>query len=124
MTTIQQIPFFSKIKSEKAIENLASLFKYKEAKDGEVIIREGDPGDAFYIILRGECYVSAKRKEEQIAPAAHVSRASLSLSKVDEEQAQRFRSDSLGMGTVGKKSFAIDATGRRRRASTLRRYTL
>ena len=49
---------------------------------------------------------------------------SLSLAKLDEEQAQRFRSDSLGMGTVGKKSFAVDATGRRRRASTLRRYTM
>jgi CRP-like cAMP-binding protein len=46
--------------SRASLERLASACTETSAPADEVIIREGDPADAFYVLLTGEVAVSAK----------------------------------------------------------------
>jgi CRP-like cAMP-binding protein len=51
--------------SRAALERLASSCAETTAPAGEVIIREGDTADAFYVLLSGEVAVSAKGEAQQ-----------------------------------------------------------
>ncbi len=53
---VRKIPFFKDIKD---VGVLASMFHLKTLDKGAVVCREGDQGTAFYIIIEGECLVTA-----------------------------------------------------------------
>jgi CRP-like cAMP-binding protein len=46
--------------NEGELEQIASLVSIRKVKNGEVIAREGDPGDELFILLEGELQVSRK----------------------------------------------------------------
>jgi hypothetical protein len=45
---------------EGAVEQLAGAAIHLDALDGEQIVAEGEPADAFYVVLRGSVHVSAR----------------------------------------------------------------
>jgi MFS family permease len=62
ITTLRSIPFFAPL-SGLAIERLAMALIPVEAPPGITVIREGDPGDRFYVLKRGEVGVTQKGRE-------------------------------------------------------------
>lgn len=59
MTTMLQSELFSKIPTAN-IHQLFALLEEKEFKAGDVVIKQGDPGEHYYIISSGRCAVLRK----------------------------------------------------------------
>lgn len=56
-------------------ENLNEMFnrmEVVEVKEGDTVIRQGDPGDYFYVITDGKCDVSRKTKSGQVVVLNHL----------------------------------------------------
>jgi CRP-like cAMP-binding protein len=49
---VPPVPLFSRL-DEAAFERVVSSLELKRLGDGEVVVREGDPGDSFFVIARG-----------------------------------------------------------------------
>jgi len=58
MTMLQRMPLFTGL-TYKKINTLLSMLKPETLPPGTVVIKQGDPGDAFYIIKSGEVVVRA-----------------------------------------------------------------
>lgn len=65
---IRQVPLFAELTAEEASE-LWEAAKHVAAAPGEVIIKEGDPGDSLYIILSGELEVTKQDGDREITLA-------------------------------------------------------
>lgn len=75
--SLKAIPIFGLLKKkekgpverfdEKRLSMLGSLFRFVQYGPGDLIFQEGDPGDAFYIIVRGKCRVTAKSAHNTVA---------------------------------------------------------
>jgi len=66
---VRGIPFLSRL-PEVAIERLASQLKREAYSSGEAIIRQGEPGDRFCFVEKGQCVVAigdASGLEHQVA---------------------------------------------------------
>jgi len=50
---------------EERLALLGGLFRFVQKQAEETIFKEGDDGDAFYIIVRGKCAVSAKSPDNK-----------------------------------------------------------
>ncbi|MNG03122.1 Acetyltransferase Pat [compost metagenome] len=50
---IAQLPFFAGIE-QSLLQNISSLFTTETCHEGEMIVREGEEGNKFYIIVRGK----------------------------------------------------------------------
>lgn len=61
---IQQIDFFSPIPEEK-IDLIIESLEARQYQKGELVVKQGDPGDGMYIIIFGE--VAVIRNNEAIA---------------------------------------------------------
>ena len=46
--------------------DLAALCKLGQYKKNEVIFQEGDPGDAFYVVMYGQVSIQATKNEKTI----------------------------------------------------------
>ena len=57
LSLLRQVPLFSPLEP-KSLELIAQQLVRKEVAAGEVVIREGDPGDLFYIVESGRCTAS------------------------------------------------------------------
>lgn len=66
MLQILRSKTFEKLPPMKANEMFA-LMETVPVKAGEVIIRQGDPGDYYYLIREGKCTVSQKNREGKVA---------------------------------------------------------
>ncbi len=62
--------------SRLALERLAAAATEVEAPAGQVLIREGDPADAFYVLRQGKVLVSAKGEGEQQRPLREMAKGS------------------------------------------------
>ncbi len=60
LQTLKSVDFFSKLKMGELESIMARLHKLSCSK-GHVVIREGDPGDAFYMIYSGRVAVWKKK---------------------------------------------------------------
>ena len=80
---IQSIPFFANVKK---LDLLSSLFHLREYDAGVTIFNQGEPSDAFYMILKGQCHVYAKKEttSSDISIRTHPTTASAN-SRVKEE---------------------------------------
>jgi ATP-binding cassette, subfamily B, bacterial len=56
---LQQFPIFSKLDTA-LLSDLASMFVTEQWAHGREVIREGDPGNKFYIVVRGRLSVTKK----------------------------------------------------------------
>ena len=65
---IRQVPLFAELTAEEATE-LWDAAQRITAAPGEVIIREGDPGDSLYIILSGELEVTKQDGDRELTLA-------------------------------------------------------
>ena len=76
LAALEQAPLFQTLprKHRHAIAALARYFRYD---DGETIVREGYPGDAFYILLEGEARVQHEGGERTVYPGDHFGELSL-----------------------------------------------
>ncbi len=76
LSALEQAPLFQALprKHRHAIATLARYFSYE---DGETIVREGYPGDAFYILLEGEARVQRDGREHPVHPGDHFGELSL-----------------------------------------------
>ena len=59
---VQSITFFTDLTAEE-IEGLARILRPIAFVEGEVVVREGDPGDKMYLIARGAVEVTVKDEE-------------------------------------------------------------
>lgn len=63
-TALSRSMLFSNL-DEKLLLQVAKTSQLVRAKPGEVIVEEGAPADAFFLILQGEVSVQAKHKQKQ-----------------------------------------------------------
>jgi CRP/FNR family cyclic AMP-dependent transcriptional regulator len=54
---LRQVPLFDGM-TDQAISAVADLVDQVEFGDGQLIMREGEPGDAFYVVVDGHLQVS------------------------------------------------------------------
>lgn len=59
--TLQKVDFLYQLKLDE-MDPLINALKKRSCPAGYTVIKEGDPGDAFYMIANGEVEVSAKGK--------------------------------------------------------------
>lgn len=59
--TLHKVDFLYQLKLDE-LDQLMGALKKRSCPAGNVVIKEGDPGDAFYLIATGEVEVSAKGK--------------------------------------------------------------
>lgn len=69
---LKHYEFFSGL-SDGALEELAQRIQKKQMPAGTVIIKEGDPGDAFYILCKGDVEITRKTEFGQTAKVASAS---------------------------------------------------
>ncbi len=62
MTTLLKSPIFSALPPANLQQLVMSLDEVKFAK-GEIIIKQGDPGDYYYLIKKGYCLISRRASE-------------------------------------------------------------
>jgi CRP-like cAMP-binding protein len=53
MLALRHVPLFAPL-SERHLRRVAKLFTVRDYKDGSVLVREGDPGDSFCVLLGGK----------------------------------------------------------------------
>jgi ATP-binding cassette subfamily B protein len=53
---LAKFPFFRGLETER-LTDISALFSTETCKPGESVVREGEPGDKFYIIVRGKVEV-------------------------------------------------------------------
>ena len=64
---ISRIPLFESC-SQAELARIASITKQFDAPDGEVLIREGEPGDFFFVLVKGSAEVrKGKRRVARLA---------------------------------------------------------
>ncbi len=61
---LKTIPMFSGL-SDEAIQPLLKMLRHRHVGRGEVIVREGDDADCFYLILAGKAKVILKNENER-----------------------------------------------------------
>jgi CRP-like cAMP-binding protein len=71
------VPLFEGL-SKRQLRQVASLAEPAHFMQGASIVREGDPGDTFYVILEGQAKVSiAGRRVSRLLPGDHFGEISL-----------------------------------------------
>jgi len=66
---LAKLPFFDGIGLER-LRELAALFATETFQEGDAVVREGDPGDKFYLIVRGRFEIAkrgADGEEQRVA---------------------------------------------------------
>ena len=64
---ISRIPLFESC-SQAELARIASITKQFDAPDGEMLIREGEPGDFFFVLVKGSAEVrKGKRRVARLA---------------------------------------------------------
>ena len=58
---LKRVPLFSQLSGQE-LEFVASRADEVSVKAGQTLIRQGSPGDSFYILLEGEAHVDVKGK--------------------------------------------------------------
>ena len=53
---LKAVPLFADL-DERSLDAIGVLAREVEAPEGQVLMREGDPGDAFYVIVDGTIHV-------------------------------------------------------------------
>jgi CRP-like cAMP-binding protein len=57
---LKRIPFFAEVLDEAALDQLAKAATRSEFDHGTVLIREGDPGESMFVIVRGALGVAIR----------------------------------------------------------------
>ena len=91
MAVLARVPLFAGLERHE-LEDLASLMKAVTLRKGDVLCKEGEPGDTFYLIERGELEVRAQADAEHVHSELDVDR---------ERAAERLRRIHPGEGYVG-----------------------
>jgi Ca2+-binding EF-hand superfamily protein/CRP-like cAMP-binding protein len=58
--TLTRVPAFSSL-SPEGMETIVNAMEYKRYVDGDIVVREGDTADRFFVIVTGSCFVSLHR---------------------------------------------------------------
>ncbi len=76
LAALEQAPLFQALPRQhrRSIAARARFFRYD---DGETIVREGYPGDAFYVLLQGEAQVLGGGRGREVLPGDHFGELSL-----------------------------------------------
>jgi CRP-like cAMP-binding protein len=70
-TVLGYVPLFRGL-TKRQLKHLASLCDVAEYMAGAAIVKEGTPGDAFYVVLKGQAKITAnKRFIRRIVPGDH-----------------------------------------------------
>ena len=63
MGELKEVPFFTGL-GRKSLAKILSSMEVKRFGQGSVMIKQGDPGDAFYIVRSGQVQVVLRRKDQ------------------------------------------------------------
>jgi CRP-like cAMP-binding protein len=64
---LRALPFFSKL-SKRRLRQVAKLVQSVEFAPGDLVVRVGEPGDAFYLIVSGKAKVTGKPRARTLGP--------------------------------------------------------
>ena len=65
LTSVEAMPLF-KLMDEEGRERLLRAATRVSFRAGEVVLREGDPGDAMYLVMEGDVRVTTTKDGEQV----------------------------------------------------------
>ncbi|MCR8658848.1 ABC transporter transmembrane domain-containing protein [Paenibacillus sp. T3-5-0-4] len=66
---LKQLPFFAEVEDE-ALQHLTTQFLTEKRASGETIIREGEKGNKFYIIVRGKVMITKNNNDGSMTTVA------------------------------------------------------
>ncbi len=66
--TLTKVPLFSKLE-EASLRSVASLAERVELRRNEVLFRQGDPGDAFFVVLQGSLKLTVEQNDHNFTLA-------------------------------------------------------
>jgi CRP-like cAMP-binding protein len=72
---LKKIPFFTAVKENKPwskLDILASLFVFENFDKGEIICREGEEGNKFYVVVTGSCEAKIRRSADESKRAKEI----------------------------------------------------
>jgi|tagenome__1003787_1003787.scaffolds.fasta_scaffold20988198_3 MFS family permease len=105
---LRRVPIFAPL-PEPAIEHLAGVARPLEAAGGSEIVRTGEPGDRFYVILDGEVTVQTAEGEAILGPGEFFGEIAL-LRDVPRTATVRARGD-VRLLTIRRDDFIAAVTG-------------
>jgi hypothetical protein len=104
------LPAFADL-PQRALEQLSWSAREIRLPAGEVVIREGDPGDTFYVVLSGSLRVSqAGRELRTLGPGAGF--GEIALLRDTPRTATVTAATDLALGAVDRDDFLLAVTGR------------
>lgn len=62
LAVMERVPFFQGL-TKPQLENICDLSKEVRFMPDAVVVKEGDPGETFYVVLEGEAKVTVKGKK-------------------------------------------------------------
>ncbi|MCW8883246.1 MAG: SUMF1/EgtB/PvdO family nonheme iron enzyme [Sedimenticola sp.] len=71
MSQLLQSPIFQRIPAAN-IQNIMMRMEEMPVSSGEIVIRQGDEGDFFYLINRGQCAITKEQEDGEIAEIARL----------------------------------------------------
>jgi len=104
---ISSVPLFASLEKE-IIEKIADLCQLKSLKRNEIIFREGDPGDSFYLVLDGHVQIVKKDENRELVMAvldSHEGFGELSLLVNQPRTATAKAIDDVTLIQIQKKDF-------------------
>ncbi|CAN5182490.1 hypothetical protein BH24ACT17_BH24ACT17_15130 [soil metagenome] len=67
---LRQIPLFTDL-SEEDLERLYRMAETVSIPAGQLVLREGDPGDSLYVVLEGELEVTKRQGSHDVLLALY-----------------------------------------------------
>lgn len=97
------VPLFEGL-SKRQLKQIAALATLEHYMEGATIVREGDAGDSFFIVLSGQAKVLVKnRKVNRILPGDHF--GEISLLDGEPRSASVVSETPMIAATIGRKGF-------------------
>jgi len=62
---VKQVPFFSEL-SDDELREIVKIGEEKHVESGQLLFKEGDPGDYMYVIIEGKVRVFHREEEEEL----------------------------------------------------------
>lgn len=100
---LASIPLFEGL-SKRHLKQIAALASVDNYMEGATIVREGDPGDSFFVVLSGQAKVVVKKRTvNRILPGDHF--GEISLLDGEPRSASVVTETPMTVASVGRKGF-------------------
>jgi CRP-like cAMP-binding protein len=100
---LASVPLFEGL-SKRHVKQIAALATVDNYMEGATIVREGDPGDSFFVVLSGQAKVVLKKRTvNHIIPGDHF--GEISLLDGEPRSASVVTETPMTVASIGRKGF-------------------